>query len=301
VKRIVFVFCVFVGLNAFAQDRIILETGDTMNVVVANRDKKNVTYVEYDDPEFKTSSMSTERIAKIIFENGKVIDFKKSKFPGAYVGVNLGTAMPISDFAQDNYNDDRSGFATGNKFAIGVAGRIPIWKFIGIGSSINIGSFGVNEASYFDQVNTNQGATGSVSTFSSGTLAGYRYATFTVGPDLAFKLGTRLKLFVPLELSFISMNNKDGDNITIVDDTDKILSTLVRKTKSQGMGVAFGISLEYMLTPHIGLGIQAKAYSHVVDTEVSETDTDKNIKFDYTWTQNVMYTNFGITARYHFR
>ena len=296
-KRIVFACCVFFGLSAFAQDKIILETGDTLKVVVANRDKKNVTYVEYDDPEFKTASISTERISKIIFENGKVVDFRKAKYPTAFVGIAMGSSMPVGDFAQDNYHEDnRSGFATGGKLALGISGRIPIWKFIGIGSSVNLGAFGVNEESYFEQRNN-----ADTTKTASGTLANYGYASFSIGPDLAFKFGSRLRFFVPIEFSMIAVSNKGVDNINIANSASgQTKSTIQRDSKGRGMGIALGVSIEYMLSANFGLGVQLKGSSYIVDTEVNETDTTKNINLDYSWTQNVLYTNVGITARYHF-
>ncbi len=297
-KRIVFVFCVFMSLNSFAQDRIIMESGDTLKVVVANRDKKNVSYVSYDDPEFKTSVLSTERISKIIFDNGKVIDFKKAKYPGAYVGIAIGPNMAVSDFAQTYYNDDRSGFAKGG-IGFGVEGRFPIYKFIGVGACLNFGTFGVDEESYFRQYNSEVQSQGySI----HGRLSKYSYGSFSAGPDLGFKLGSRLLVYVPLEFSMISMKTRDNDFYEVTNSSNnQFVTAFDRSSSGIGVGYSTGARLEFIIARRIGLGLQAKVYDYVIDNEVKETNLEQNVAFDYTWTQNVTYFHLGFTVRYHFR
>lgn len=297
-KRILLVFCVLIGMDLHAQDRIIMESGDTLKVVVASRDKKNVSYVGYDDPEFKTSVLSTERIAKIIFDNGKVIDFKKSKFPGAYVGIVIGPNMPVSDFSQTYYNDDRSGFAKAG-IGLGVEGRLPIYKFIGVGGCINVGNFGVDEESYFRQYNAEVQSQGySI----NGRLSKYSYGTFSIGPDLGFKLGSRLRIYIPLEFSMISMKTKDKDFYEVKNSSsNQFVTAFDRSSAGTGIGYSTGVRLECIVARRIGIGIQAKAYDYVIDNEVKETNLDKDVAFDYTWTQKVTYFHLGFTVRYHFR
>jgi hypothetical protein len=302
VKRIVVVFCVLLSLSAMAQDRIVMESGDTLKVVVADYDKKNVNYVAYDDPEFNPASLSTVRISKIIFDNGKVIDFQKSKYPGAFLGLAVGTAMPVSDFANTSFLEERSGFAKGGKPAIGLEGRYPVYKFIGVSAGLNVGAFGVDGESYFNQYNNVNGGSNKLNT--SGNLSTLRFFALSGGPDVAFKLGSRLRFSIPFEIAFMNLKNKDKDQLITKNDKGLVLSTQTVSSDGNGLGFSTGLRIEFMVSSKIGLGLQMKASQFKVESNITNETTSSNnthIVFKSTRTQNVSYVQFGLTARYHFK
>lgn len=298
-KRIVLLFSFFASLNIVAQDRIITEAGDTIKAVVASRDRKTVKYVGYDDPEFDVSSMTTDRISRIIFDNGKIIDFHKSKYPGAFLGMMLGTGMPISDFAHSEYGDERSGFAEGGKIALAIEGRYPIYKFIGLSGGLSIGTFGVDQATYFKEYNDQVFRSGSKNQI-TGTLSEYENVSFSIGPDIGLKLGGKLRFFIPVEIAYTSIKNKSEDDIKILNEFGNVVSETKRQTKGKGVGFSTGLRLEYMVSPHVGIGLEAKAYDYNVENTVTEVDGTSNVSIDYKWRQNVTYVHFGLSGRYHF-
>ena len=304
VNRIAGVFFILLSFNAFAQDRIILESGDTLSVVVANYNKKDVNYVGYNDPEFKSESQSTERVSKIIFENGKVVDFHKAKDPGAFVALTLNSAIPVSDFANDGLNDGRSGFAKPGS-AIGLEGRYPIYKFIGISGGFNAGKFAFNEDSYFKQLNGfKNNAQGAKDTLTaSGNISNYQFATLSIGPDIAFKLGSRIRFSIPLEFAFISLKNKGNSKIKYVNKLNETVSEETVNSNGNGIGYSTGIRFDYMLGAKIAIGLQAKAYYFSVVNEVTDEvkSISASVNRNYTSTQNVMYMQLGVTARYYFK
>ncbi|MDB5272600.1 MAG: hypothetical protein JWO58_967, partial [Chitinophagaceae bacterium] len=192
-----------------AQDKIFLESGDTLHVIISQRDDKQVVYVPYDDPEFNTTTISTEQIKKIQLHNGKVIDFKKSRYPGYYAGLCFGNGAPVSDFANNDPHNDRSGYATA-KFFLSIEARMRLFRFIGLAGDLSLGSFGTNSSKYFDYLSQKDNPS---LVYVSGSFADYRYASFSIGPDLGFNVGRRLKLFFPMQFSAISISTKGNDEI----------------------------------------------------------------------------------------
>jgi hypothetical protein len=280
-----------------AQDKIFLKSGDTLHVVISQRDDKVVNYTSYDDPEFNTQSISTDLITKIQLNNGKVIDFKKSKYPGFYVGIYIGNAAPFSDFAHAEASDERSGFAKDKPF-LSFEGRMRIFRIIGLQADASIGSFGVNSAPYFDYENQLY-STHNIAV--NGKLSDYRYSTFSVGPDLGFNLGKRFKLFLPIQFSVISIGNKNDDQINFTEKTNGITNFMNRSSRGTGTGVAVGIKLDVMIGKHFGLGISAKAQDYDVEVKVQERYSTNAASIDYKWHQNVSYLYAGLNLHYHFK
>jgi hypothetical protein len=279
-----------------AQDKIFLKSGDTLHVVISQRDDKSVSYTSYDDPEFNTQSLSTDLITKIQLNNGKVIDFKKSKYPGFYVGIYFGNAVPFSDFGHAEANDERSGFAKDKPF-LSFEGRMRIFRIIGVQADASIGSFGVNSSPYFDYENQKY----SVHNIAvSGKLSDYRYATFSIGPDLGFNLGKRFKLFLPVQFSVISISNKGDDQINYTEKTNGITNSVTRSSRGTGVGGSIGVKLDVLIGKHFGLGISAKAQDYEVDVNVQERYTNAT-NIDYNWNQSVSYFYAGLNLHYHFK
>lgn len=279
-------------MELFAQDKIFLKSGDTLQVVIAQQDEQSLSYTAYDDPEFNTQSISIDQITKIQLSNGKVIYFKKpSKYPGYYTGIYLGYAMPVGDFAHAEVNDGRSGFATGKAF-LSMEGRMQIFNFIGAQADISIGSFGVDSGPYFDTQNKIQ--TGSNIKNVSGKLSDYRYGTFSIGPDLGFNQGKKIKMFFPVQLSLINISTKGDDEISYADTT-----AIYRSSSGSGVGLALGFKLDYLIGKHFALGFSAKAHRYNVLMKVQERyPGDTNI--NYQWNQSILFFYAGLNLHYHF-
>jgi hypothetical protein len=292
-KNIILLFCLPSSIELLAQDKIFLKSGDTLHVVIAQQDDKSVSYTAYDDPEFNTKSLSTDQITKIQWSNGKVIHFKKlSKYPGHYVGLYFGMGVPFSDFAHAEAVDERSGFAETKAF-LSFEGRMRIFRFIGAQADISVGSFGIDSGPYFDYENQRYN-THSISV--SGKLSDYRYGTFSIGPDLGFNLGKKLKVFLPVQLSLISISTKGDDEINYTDTTT---TTIYRSSRGTGAGIALGLKLDYLIGKHFGLGLSAKAQDYAVLMKVQERYVG-GTNIDYEWNQSVSFFYAGINLHYHF-
>lgn len=293
-KKILFLFSLLVAFESFAQDKIILKTGDTLHVVISQRDDKSVSYHAYDDPELNTQILSTDQITKIQLNNGKFIDFKKSsKYPGTYVGIYFGNAVPFSDFAHAEANDERSGFARDKPF-ISFEGRMRVFRFIGVQADIGLGTFGVNSSPYMEYENQRYNVHG---TTVDGTLNNYRYGSFSIGPDIGINLGKRFRLFVPLQFSVISISTQGEDQINYTNGGTT--SSVFRTSRGTGIGAAFGVKLDVMLGKHFGLGLSGKVHDYLVSMDVEERYDDTNI--NYSWYQNVSYFYAGLNLHYHFK
>ena len=289
-------FCLLSSLELIAQDKIFLKSGDTLHVIISQRDDKLVNYTSYDDPEFNTQSISTDLITKIQLDNGKIINFAKSKYPGFYVGIYFGNAIPISDFSQDNPDDSRSGFARDKPF-LSIEARMRVFRFIGVQADISAGTFGVNSTPYFEYLNQLYRPQ---FTTVSGTLSDYRYSSFSIGPDLGFNVGKRMKVFLPIQLSFINLASK-GKDVIEYEEQFSIHSSMERETHGNGVGLAFGAKVDFVIAKHFGLGISVKANDYAVTRKVQEVYSKDNVTINYSWTQNVTYLYTGINLHYHFK
>ncbi|MDF2457277.1 MAG: hypothetical protein K0R51_3270 [Cytophagaceae bacterium] len=282
-------------MELMAQDKIILKTGDTLHVVISQRDDKSVSYHAYDDPELNTQSLPTDQITKIQLNNGKIIDFKKSnKYPGAYVGIYAGNAIPFSDFAHAEANDERSGFARDKPF-ISIEGRMRVFRFIGVQADIGLGTFGVNSSPYMDYENQRYNMHGITV---DGTLNNYRYSTFSIGPDLGFNLGKRFKVFLPIQFSAISISTSGEDQINYTNAGTT--NSVYRTSSGLGFGGTMGVKLDLMIGKHIGVGLSGKAQAYDVEMDVQERYTE-GTNIDYSWTQSVSYFYVGLNLHYHFK
>ena len=300
-KHILVLFCLLFSISLMAQDKIFLKSGDTLSVIISTRDNDQVTYTSYDDPEFNTLSITTDQVLKIQLNNGKIIDFKKSKYPRYYAGVFFGDGIPVSDFANANVEDNRSGFAEDKGF-ISFEGRMPLFRFIGLEADISVGSFGVNSGPYFQYIR-NQYSQSAENISVSGTLSDYRYASFSVGPDLGFNLGRKFKLFIPIQFSVISLSTKDDDHIIYLNNTNGNTHTVDRNSKGPGVGAALGGKLDYIIGKHFGVGIAFKYHMYNANIKVTESyqgplATTQN---SYNWNQSVSFMYLGLNLHYHFK
>ena len=57
----------------FAQDKIILQKGEEINVKIVKIDSSEVHYKKANDPTFTTQVLDELQINKVIFEDGKVL------------------------------------------------------------------------------------------------------------------------------------------------------------------------------------------------------------------------------------
>lgn len=283
-------------MELLAQDKIFLKSGDTLSVIISEHDEKSVNYTSYDDPEFNTQTLSTDQITKIQLSNGKVIHFKKSsKYPGSYVGIYLGEAVPVGDFAHAEANDERSGFAESKAF-LSFEGRMRVFRIIGAQADVSVGAFGVDSGPYFEYENKIDTA-GNIKSV-SGKLSDYQYGTFSIGPDLGFNLGRKFKVFLPVQLSFISIGTKGDDEITYT-DINNITTTINRSSRGVGSGLAIGVKLDYMMGKHLALGVSAKAQDYEVVMKVQERYSN-GTNIDYQWNQSVLFFYAGLNLHYHF-
>jgi hypothetical protein len=301
VKSILILFCLVASISLMAQDKIFLKSGDTLSVIISTRDNDRVTYTSYDDPELNTVSIPVDQVLKIQLNNGKVFNFKKTKHPRYYAGVFLGEAFPVSDFANKNVEDNRSGFAEQKSF-VSFEGRMPLLRFIGLQADVSLGSFGVNSSTYFDYLR-NQYSQSSQNISVSGSLSNYVYASFSVGPDLGFNLGRKFKLFIPIQFSVISLSTKDNDHIVYFNNATSNTHTVDRNSKGPGMGMAFGGKLDYIIGKHFGVGVAFKWNLYRADIKVTESyqgplATTQN---SYNWNQSVTYIYAGLNLHYHFK
>lgn len=297
VKNILFLFCLLSSMELFAQDKIFLKSGDTLHVIISQQDDKSVNYTEYDDPEFNMQFLPTDQITRIQFNNGKIIDFKKSKYPGYYVGIYLGEAVPVSDFAHAEVNDARSGFAKSKAF-LSFEARMRVFRVIGAEADVSIGTFGVDSGPYFQY--ENQFPTGSSIQSVSGKLSDYKYGTFSIGPDLGFNMGRKFKVFLPIQFSVISIGTQGEDAIHYTYVSDTTTTTIYRSSAGTGAGVALGLKLDYLLGKHIGLGVSIKAQDYAVVMKVQERYED-GTTINYKWNQRVTFFNAGLNLHYYFK
>lgn len=297
---VVIALCVLFSIQLYAQDKIFLESGDTLKVVISNRDKKNISYVMYDDPEMLRSSVPVTKVSKIQFDNGKVLDFHKSRYPGTYVGLILSDPVPVSDFANKSLTgNQQSGFATGNKGALGMEGRMRLYKFIGLHSTLNVGAFGVDQQTYFQKVNNSRNANGY---YVNGSLSSYRFATFALGADLGLKLGSRFMLFVPVEALLMGMKTEGDDNIYYYNNmTNKQTADIQRSTKGSGLGYAVGLKFEVRILRNFSTGLMVKMHNAYLNQKVTSQEKSSGADLSYTWNQHVTYTQFALTINYHFK
>lgn len=96
---IVFVLVLFIGTNSFAQDIIKTKAGKDISAKVLEIRDEEVSYKMFDNQEGPTFKISSEKLFKIIFENGSEYAFVEEK-----PSHNLPADAPLKDLVADGNN-----------------------------------------------------------------------------------------------------------------------------------------------------------------------------------------------------
>ncbi|MBX9850825.1 MAG: hypothetical protein K2X86_03615, partial [Cytophagaceae bacterium] len=120
----------------FAQDVIFKKNGEEVKSKVIEVDKNEITFKTFDDPEFSSQKIKIQEVVKIRYEDGTEKIFPP-KIPH-YLGIGLGSSMPMGDFKSINISNPEAGYALpGGHLKI----EVGFYIFRNLGLAASIGGF----------------------------------------------------------------------------------------------------------------------------------------------------------------
>lgn len=174
-----------ISFSATAQDRVFMESGDTVSSVLIEINKDEVVYKNYNDPDFSTVKVPVKDVVKIEKDNGEQVTFDHS-LTTSNMGLCFGSAFPTGAFKATEFSGDKNpGFARKGGF-LDIFLNVFLYKNIGVG--IKTGGYGAK----FDRV----GYKSLSSTFpdSLDIVGNYGGGYFMAGPIYSVKLAERIVL-----------------------------------------------------------------------------------------------------------
>jgi hypothetical protein len=275
----------------YGQDVIVKKNGEEVKGKVVLVGKKNIQYKNFEDPEFSNQTIDIEKVKKIRFEDGteKIFDH----YLRHYIGISVGGSDALGDFASDNYNNSKAGYAySGSQYYLD--GGLYLVKNFGI--TMTAGAFRnpMNFGRLKDPFN-NQNLNVDVSYPGGGDnkyLGGYIMA----GPLYSLKIGKVLAIDTKVLTGIFSLKTPEYA-LMYNDYQNKRYTFNYGIGKGATLGVMGGLALRFHITRFLGIRIASefvtatpKTKNHVTKTIQSPGPTSQTV----TEEQNITYHKVSI-------